>query len=210
MKKKIFIVLLLSLLILSGCAKSNTGSNSGNMNVDQNNELEQEPDMATICSGLCGRTIQDLCQDEIADYKASGQSMDGAIIDEASCQLMCEAEWTVDTIECVSAADTCAQFLNSSPYCIETEVDDEEVSNQPALPGNCDKACKNYAKCAGYGDGVTAADQQAAYESCLTICSSWDDKTRDCVSNTAIGQAADCVYQTACVLPDVNSLLNQY
>jgi len=199
--------MLLSLLILTGCVSGNNFKSAGNTNINQQPDGE-EPDMATICSGLCGRTVQDLCKDEIEDMKASGQSLDDSIMDEITCQLMCEAEWTDDTIQCVSAADDCGQLLNESPYCMETEAQDgdEEAANQP-LPGNCDRACRNYAKCTGYGDDISPADQEDAYRTCLQVCPTWTDTQRNCVTNTKIDAPADCLAQTACVLPAAREMM---
>jgi hypothetical protein len=208
MKKTFTILTLVSLLALAGCVPTGNIVPAGNSTSNQPPQDEAGPDMATICSGLCGRTIQDLCRDEIEDMKASGQSLDDSIMDEITCQFMCEAEWTDDTIECVSAADDCGQLLNASPYCMETEVKDgdAEAANQP-LPGNCDRACRNYAKCTSYGDDITAADQEDAYHSCLQVCATWTDTQRNCMTNTKIDAPIDCAAQTACVLPAVDAMM---
>lgn len=199
MKKTIIIFAVL--IILSACTNKKAvspevGGGGGS----------DEPNTATACSHMCEINVQRVCEGEIADNKANGVDMQNSILDEAFCQLACEAEWDDNTFDCVSAADTCAQFLDASPYCIENG-DVGDVT--PIEPGNCDKACRRYSDCAAYTEGVGAADIEDAYLSCLELCPTWTDEQRNCVASTVINSPMDCAKQTACVLPQVKELMGR-
>lgn len=201
MRKFYFLFLLLAVSFLSGC-----GGKTAVAPADPNDNILPE-DTAIECEALCADNIQSLCREEIESAIADGANLENSILDESYCQLACEAEWNESTFDCVDGADDCAQFINTSPYCLETEIDDEEALLNNPQPGNCDKACRNYAKCAAYGDDVRQADLDAAYESCNEICAAWTDKTRDCVANTSINKASDCAAQSACVLPELKNMM---
>jgi hypothetical protein len=199
MTKVIFIFILA--LFLSACTNKTTtapkvGGGGGS----------NEPNTSTACSHMCEINVQRLCEEEIATNKANGASMENSILDESYCQLTCEAEWDKNTFECVSAADTCAQFLDASPYCMENGDIGDIV---PIEPGNCNKACRRYSDCAAYTEGVGPADIEDAYQSCLEVCPTWTDDQRNCVVSTVINSPMDCAKQTACVLPQVKELMNR-
>lgn len=205
--KKTLIILSLSALLLSACSVNN--KTVKNPVTIPETDTEYKATQSQICSSLCERQIQTLCQSEIEDFQSAGQSLDGSIMEEASCQLMCEADWDESIFACISDADECAQLSNEAPYCMETEANDDEESQEDVLPGNCNRACQNYKKCASYGDDISASDLQDAYNSCNELCRVWDNKTRDCVAQTVINAPIDCAKQTACVLKDVKELMNR-
>jgi hypothetical protein len=173
----------------------------------ESGETDVEVDNAIVCADMCETTVQDLCKEEISANQEAGINMEESILDESYCQLACETEWNDDTFECVSAADTCAQFMDTAPYCIENRDTGEEI--EATEPGNCEKACRRYSDCASYTEGVGPADIEDAFESCLQICPSWSDEQRNCVANTVINSASDCARQTACVLPQVKELMGR-
>ncbi|MGD9948982.1 MAG: hypothetical protein AB7U29_10945 [Desulfobulbus sp.] len=165
-----------------------------------------DPDQAIVCLGMCS-DIRKLCAEEIASGNVAGRDLKDGILDEASCQLMCEADWDTKTFDCVSAADTCSQFFDESPYCVETEEEAQPAKPSAATEKSCSTACKNYAKCAGYGDDVTAQDQVYAYESCMKICPVWTTHTRTCIATTAIRSASDCAAQTMCMFGSMQNMI---
>lgn len=201
MKKFYFLFLLLAPLFLCGCGSKTTIAPSGS------GEDILPDDMAIECLSLCEDNIQTLCQEEIQTAIANGTSLENSVLNLSYCQLACEAEWDESTIDCVSDADTCAQFMDTAPYCIENGDTGEEAN--ATEPGNCDTACRRYSDCASYTEGAGQADIEDAYQSCLQLCPSWSDEQRNCVANTAINSAADCARQTACVLSQVKELMGR-
>ncbi|MFH1047333.1 MAG: hypothetical protein V1738_03450 [Patescibacteria group bacterium] len=195
------VMVIMTLVFLSGCTNTTTVSSEAG-----GGGGSSEPDTATVCAHMCEINIQGLCEEEIATNKANGISMEDSILDETYCQLACEAEWDDNTFDCVSAADTCAQFLDASPYCMENGDVGDVVGIKP---GNCDKACRKYSDCAAYTEGAGPADIEDAYQSCLEVCPAWTDDQRNCVVSTAINSSMDCLKQTACVLPQVKALMGR-
>lgn len=162
-------------------------------------------DEGAVCVGMCD-SIQKLCAEDIAEGNVAGHDLKDGILDEASCLLMCEAEWTDKTFNCVSGADSCAQFFDEAPYCAETEE-----RGEPATPATADKgcaaACRNYAKCAGYGEDIGPQDQAYAYKSCMQVCPSWTIATQNCIASTAIHSPADCAAQTMCMFGSMQNMI---
>lgn len=195
------LILIMALsLVFSGCgqAPGNTAlpKNTETANTANNNN---EPDKAAVCSGMCA-DIQKICAEDIAEGNTQFRDLESGILDETACLIMCETDWDDTTFNCISAADHCSQFSDQAPYCIETE-DDGTDTPSTQTPSDCQTACKNYAKCTGYGDDISPQDQEDAYNTCLQVCATWPDKTRACVAQTAINQATDCLAQTACIIP---------
>lgn len=204
--KKIFFLLLAPLLFLTACGANHqaiVGSESS-----QNQVEENTPDKATVCAGMCQNIVQRLCHEEIAANQAVGTDMSESILDEAHCQLACEADWDDAVMTCVDAADQCAQFSDTAPYCLENG-DLSGIPEDGNQGSSCEKACKNYALCAAYGDEITPQDIADATESCRQMCAVWTPEIINCVSSTAINEASDCAAQTACVLPNVRDLMNR-
>ncbi|MGE4560857.1 MAG: hypothetical protein AB7E77_11705 [Desulfobulbus sp.] len=163
------------------------------------------PSQSAVCLGMCG-DIQKLCAEDIAEGNVAGRDLKDGILDEASCLLMCEADWDDKTLNCVSAADSCSQFLDEAPYCIETEEKNEPT--KPSVAGKgCAAACKNYAKCTGYGENVTPRDQAHAYDSCMQVCPTWTPATQKCIASTPIHSAADCAAQTMCMFGSMQNMV---
>lgn len=162
-----------------------------------------EHERAHICSEMCD-SIRRHCAGDIAEGNVAGRDLKEGILNEASCQLMCEADWTDKTFNCVSAADHCSQFLDEAPYCMETEDDGAQPPPiTPAENASCDAACRKYAQCAGYGEGTPAEIQEAktsAHASCMQICPTWSAATRACINRHPIHSPADCYEQTQCVM----------
>jgi hypothetical protein len=204
--KKIFFLLSLSFtILLAGCG--NEKKISGNSPASEIDNWQ--PDQGLICSHLCGRKIPEMCENEIEELTTNEIDPNGLILDDASCQLMCEADWSEATIACVSEADECAQLSSNDPYCIDDTQDPSEADINDPLPGNCVKACENYTHCAAYGDDVTLQDLDDAFVSCLEFCSTLDGQSRNCLASTIIRKPNDCAAQTACILPDVRELLDR-
>lgn len=165
----------------------------------------EEPSRSTVCLGMCD-AIQKLCAEDIAEGNVAGRDLHNGILDETSCLLMCEAEWDDTTLNCVNGADTCAQFLDEAPYCLETEEQDEPA--EPASTGaGCAAACKNYVKCVAYGDGISLQDQVDAYNTCMQVCPTWTPQTQKCIASTPIRSAADCMAQTACIIGSLQNMM---
>ena len=189
----LFFSLFFLILILSSCAKNPSATQ--NQNNQQNSNDDYQADQATICLDMCINKIPDLCQDEISDGNFSEESL----FDEASCQLSCEADWDDATIGCVSEAIECAQIMDDSPYCVEIDTDDSQSTDINNDQG-CPSACQKYKKCAGYGDDVTSADMEDAYNSCMEICGAWKEGTTKCINEQPINNPADCAHMSACAL----------
>ena len=165
----------------------------------------EEMQRSHVCMGICS-DIQKLCAEDIAEGNVAGHDLKDGILDETSCLLMCEADWTDTIMDCVSQADSCAQFFDEAPYCVETEEEDEPAV--PATTGKgCDAACKKYAKCAGYGDGVGPKDMADAYKSCMQICPAWTQATQQCIASTLINSPADCAAQTMCMFGSFKNMI---
>ncbi|MDD3302905.1 MAG: hypothetical protein PHN31_05065 [Candidatus Gracilibacteria bacterium] len=192
MNKKILSFFVLSCLFLSSCG----GNTKTTITADNPPDISSEPDKVTVCSDICQNKVQNLCQEEIASNKTVGTSMENSILDEANCQLMCEADFDESIYDCFLGADSCSQFLDKAPYCLETEGDEIEIKD-----GNgCETACNNYSKCTRYTQGTTQEDWQDAKESCMQICPSWSSETKKCVASTEINSVIDCSAQTQCVV----------
>jgi len=202
--KKIYLPLILAALImLSGCGQKQTATNP---TPDPGQNTEQD-NHSLACSYLCELKIPDLCADYMAEQTEQGFNFENTIFEDATCQLMCEAEWDETTIGCMSFADECAQISNDAPHCIDDDTEGDTAAD-PNMPGACAKACNNYTKCVSYGEDITPQDINDAFDSCMQICSTWDKSARDCVTNTAIKSPGDCAAQTACLLPAVKNLMN--
>lgn len=204
MAKKLIFLGFLMTFALSACGQTNvtpsTSDNGGSGSTG-------EPDMSTVCAGMCD-SIQRTCADDIANGDLAGRNMADGILDETSCLLMCEADWDDTVLNCVSAADDCSQFMDSAPYCMETEDDNEEADENPTTANSCDAACNQYSKCAAYTEGVGQKDIDDAYDSCLQICGTWTDSTRQCIASTAINDVSDCAAQTACMFGSIENMQN--
>ena len=165
----------------------------------------EEHRRSIVCMGMCS-DIQKLCAEDIADGYTAGRDLKDGILDETSCLLMCEADWTDTTLDCVSKADSCSQFFDVQPYCVETEEENE--SSTPAVGGKgCIAACKNYVKCASYGEGIGPQDKIDAYNTCMQVCPTWTVVTQNCIASTAIRNPADCMAQTACIIGSLNNMM---
>ncbi|MBM9614512.1 hypothetical protein JWJ90_09435 [Desulfobulbus rhabdoformis] len=169
---------------------------------------ETEPPLSSDdCLTLCTQ-IRDLCAEDVANGNTVGRDLENGILEESSCLLMCGADWTQDTADCIDDADSCAQIFDESPYCAETGDTGETI--EPAEAGvGCEKACRNYAKCAGYGDDATAEDKEAAYQSCLQVCPSWTPTTQQCIASTSIHSPADCAAQSMCMFGSFQNMIPQ-
>ncbi|MDD2467612.1 MAG: hypothetical protein PHI97_26830 [Desulfobulbus sp.] len=166
----------------------------------------EEQRRSIVCLGMCS-SIQKLCASDIANGEVAGRDLKEGILEEAACQLMCEADWDDKTFNCVSAADDCSQFFDEAPYCVETEDETPPTKPTTSIDTSCSAACKNYAKCAGYGEDATAQDQAYAFESCMEICNTWTPATRQCVASTPIRSASDCAAQTMCVMGSLKNMI---
>jgi hypothetical protein len=198
MKKISFFAAILGLFFFAaGCGVTNQPNTT-----DHNTAAESQPaDTATICASLCQNTIPQLCQDDIETQKTEGTFNEEGIFDEASCQLICEADWGEQTMGCVSDAVECAQLSHAAPYCTDISEEPAEVD---AISTGCDGACEKYKKCAGYGDDATAEDMEYAYQSCVISCAHWTPEAISCINSHAINSAMDCSYLTACALQGTN------
>ena len=194
MKKFLFIFILTG-LILNGCTKA-----------PSNNPINDEPqaaDKATICASICDHKIPILCADELNDLSSLDANLDGSLMDPASCQLICESEWNENTLGCAADAEDCNQFMDQSPYCLETDKEDLNMEN-PEGDKYCSSACKKYGDCVMYADDATQEDRQYAIESCMEICPSWSEDTKNCVNKNKIRNSMDCANLSMCVLSKFN------
>lgn len=204
--KKIFLAgfLSLAIILISGCApqaKNNQPDNGGGGN-------ENGPDQTALeCAGMCEH-ISKICEEEINETKKLGYSMEESVYDEASCQLFCEADWDDNVKDCVSGADDCIQIVSSEPYCVDTEEEGEIIIFNDNLDKSCDLACRKYAKCASYGDDITAQNIQEAYITCVDECQHWSDTTKKCINKQPINQPADCLPMTICGIKEYQGLIN--
>lgn len=155
----------------------------------------ESPDKSTVCSDICQNKVQKLCEEEIEANKTIWTSMEESILDEANCQLLCEADFEEKIYDCFLNADSCSQFLDSAPYCMETEWDEIEPKDWTW----CEKACTNYSLCTRYTEWTTEADWKDAKDSCMQICPTWTKKTTNCIASTPINKVTDCAAQTACM-----------
>jgi hypothetical protein len=201
--KKIFTYLFLTaVLLLSGCQRTPSApSPAPASEIGKDGQADQ----VSICLSLCEYRIQNLCRDAIEEYQAAGASLEETIMDEASCQLMCEAEWTEDTIACVTDADDCAQLSDSEPYC--TELNENEEKSVP--DAGCSAACRKYGDCVRYGDDISETDVQDAYATCMEVCASAPSKVVGCINSHPISKPSDCMLQSACVLPALDEIINR-
>nr|WP_320012354.1 hypothetical protein [uncultured Desulfobulbus sp.] len=159
------------------------------------------------CLTLCTQ-LRDLCAEDVASDNTVGRDLENGILEESSCLLMCGADWTQETADCIDAADSCAQIFDESPYCAKTD-DAGEITTPTEAGSGCQKACRNYAKCAGYGDGATSEDTEAAYQSCLQVCPSWTPTTQQCMASTPIHPPVDCAAQSMCMFSSFQNMIPQ-
>lgn len=207
MKKILFLIGITSIMF-AGCMNSPQNVNTNiqtqpkqTQNQDNQENVDQLPDKSVICGWVC-YNIQKICKEDIENWTTVGQDLETWVLEEASCQLLCEASWDEKTIGCVSDADNCAQISDSEPYCIDDEKEEVEAATPPdsKLENNCVNACNNYVNCVAYWDDVTQEDKDNAFDSCMQMCPSWTENARKCVVNTTINNANDCGTQTRCIL----------
>lgn len=191
MKKIIFILnLFLFVALLSGCA-NRQASESGKSQVNQVNKQSSLVDKMTLCSDLCVNKIQSLCADKINQSREKEGLNIGGVFEVASCQLICEADWDETVIGCVSNSVECSQITNTSPFCVETEV-------QPKNESFCLSACEKYAKCAGFNQDVTKEEVDEVYKSCAEICKSWSLSVTNCINASSVNTPEDCAQISKC------------
>lgn len=111
-------------------------------------------------------------------------------------------DWSDDTLSCMATAVTCEQVSAEAPYC-RPRLDQDLASAPPPdgpVDAACDQACRNYRICAGYGDDITSADQDAAYKSCMEVCAEWTPDAKHCMGRVRVRSPADCSRVSACGL----------
>lgn len=126
--------------------------------------------------------------------------MENWVLEETSCQLLCEASWDEKTIGCISDADICAQISENEPYCTDDSEEPEEENNDEKLANKCVNACNNYVDCVEYWDWISQQDKDDAFDSCMQICPKWSESARKCVVDAKIRNWNDCLTQTRCIL----------
>lgn len=168
---------LLAMLMTAGClttAPENSAPRPAGGNEEPN------------CFNLCFSVLPGLC----ADFNKAG------------CERACLRNWSDDTLDCMAAASSCDQISANAPYCRPRPDQDLAPAPPPTPPldAACDRACRNYRTCAGYGDDVTSADQDAAYASCMEVCADWSDDSKACMARVQVRGPADCSRVSACGL----------
>lgn len=73
--------------------------------------------------------------------------------------------------------------------------------------GSCDKACDNYALCAGYGDDMTAQDVDDAFASCMEECAGWEKTNIDCMAKVIVRNPEDCGPVSLCGLKNYQGIM---
>jgi len=207
--KKIIILLplLIIIFILSGCGKKQTTLNlSNDANLDSQKQLENSD---ANCFTVCHQKIQDVCLEQIIEIGPEELIGTGSLLDPASCEASCAANFTDDTLNCFTKITSCDQVMGGNPYCKETEIPDSDIYEEDEFitRTGCQIPCEKYKKCAGYGTDATTEDMQAAYDSCMEVCQDWSDKTINCINQKNINTAADCANMTACALQEYQGLI---
>ncbi len=197
MKRIAILLSLSSLLLLTACTK-NEGSSAPA--ADAGDSLN--------CFTLCHDTIPEKCEDEIVNYEASGANVmtNDTIYNDEFCEAQC-ATWTSEIMNCVNSANSCDQIGPEAEYCITNEPESPFETDEIEEVSACDKACKNYSKCAGYGTGATATDVQEAYNTCYQECQNWAEETISCMSKYNADEVKNCMNITMCGLTEYSDMM---
>ncbi|PLX25642.1 hypothetical protein C0580_02015 [Candidatus Parcubacteria bacterium] len=205
MKKTLILILPILLVVtLSGCAKKNNQGNSLPKNT--NNQVEENS--GANCFSVCHQKIQDVCLEEIIEIGPE-ELAGNSLMDPEFCENTCMANFTDNTLDCLSKISKCDQVLSGGDYCKENEIPDSEIYeiDEDVTRGGCQIPCEKYKKCAGYGTDATAADMAEAYNSCMEVCQDWSDDTITCINKKNINTAADCSNLSLCALGEYQGLI---
>lgn len=172
---------------------------------------DSKNDSNISCFSLCHETIQDKCMDTIVDYEANDVPVltNETIYNPEYCTSECEANWTDEVMQCVHDIKSCEQLGPKADYCITNPPEDPfEYPQEKAENKNCDKACTNYADCAGMADDATETDIQEAYETCYSECQGWTEKTISCMANANGKTVNGCMTVSMCGLQQYQGVID--
>lgn len=116
-----------------------------------------------------------------------------------TCTNLCNEDEEVRN--CVMAAESCEELDEKATLCFSKpiELDESVMENEKeSKTPTCESVCQKYADCAGFGEGVTEADQKDAYESCMIECPSWSAKGLVCMDSKEIKEPIDCTSLSLC------------
>lgn len=210
MKKHYLILFLFVVLIAAGCGNKNNKNKARNTNPEINQEQQNQDDNPDAnCFSICHNKIQDVCLEEIIEFGPEELAASGSLMDPASCEATCAANFNDFTLDCFTKITKCDQVGSGDPWCKESEIPDSEVYDidESETRSGCQIPCEKYKKCAGYGDDATAQDMAEAYTSCMEVCQGWSDSTINCINQKTITSAADCMHLSNCALNEYRGML---
>lgn len=208
MKKYYLILFLFIALFTSGCGNKN----KTNLQAPQveNNQQEQNENPDANCFTICHQKIQDACLEEIIEFGPEELAASGSLMDPASCEITCAANFDDPTLDCFTKITKCDQVGSGDPWCREDEIPDSEIydiEEPEILNNNCNNPCQKYAVCAGMADDATKADEVSAYNSCMETCSTWSENTISCINNKQINTVSDCANLSLCALQEYQDMM---
>lgn len=208
MKKNYLILFLVLAFVLTGCG----GKNNKNKAQNTNPEINQDNNPDANCFTICHQKIQDVCLEEIIEFGPEELAASGSLMDPASCEATCAANFDDFTLDCFTKITKCDQVGGGDPWCKESEIPDEDVydiEEPEEINSSCSVPCQKYAYCAGLADDATQADKDSAYSSCMETCSTWSQSTISCINNKQINTVSDCANLSLCALQEYKGMMKR-
>lgn len=160
------------------------------------------PLMFLIFAGCGSQSTQsciDSCKEALSSVCTEDQTQ--------TCSSICTEDEEIRN--CLMSVDSCEDLEDRESICFSKPEFDKDVAAEEEgekEPG-CDSVCNKYMTCAGFGDDVTEADKQDAYDSCMVECPGWSSEGVACMDENEIKNPMDCMQLSVCGAQEYNDFL---